>query len=39
MSVNPPVPRCASCGATKRGHGPVVDMQPAPKRELKGEVG
>ena len=27
MSVNQPVPRCANCGATKRGHGPVIEME------------
>lgn len=30
-SVIPPVPTCASCGATKSSHGPVIDMSPAPR--------
>lgn len=28
FGVIPPVPTCSSCGATKRGHGPVIDMEP-----------
>ena len=28
-SVSAPVPTCKRCGATKRGHGPVIDMEPA----------
>lgn len=32
FSVVPPVPTCESCGATKRDHGPVVDM--APRRQV-----
>lgn len=28
MGVVPPIPRCASCGATKKQpHGPVIDME------------
>ena len=27
MSIIPPIPTCANCGATKR-HGPVIDMVP-----------
>ena len=28
MSVEPTVPECESCGATKREHGPVIEMEP-----------
>ena len=28
--VNPPVPTCDQCGATKADHGPIVNMRPAP---------
>lgn len=34
--IYPPVPTCESCGATKRDHGPVVDMEP--KRPVTAEV-
>lgn len=31
MGTRPPIPRCESCGATKRQpHGRVIDMTPAP---------
>lgn len=33
FSVIPPKPRCESCGASPvECHGPVIPMQPAPKR-------
>ncbi len=28
MSVLPPVPTCEKCGATMKGHGPVIEMEP-----------
>lgn len=28
MSVNPPVPQCAQCGAVAANHGPVIPMKP-----------
>ena len=28
FGIYPPVPECESCGATKREHGPVVEMEP-----------
>lgn len=33
MSVVPPTPTCARCGATKAAHGPVIEMQ-RPTRTL-----
>lgn len=30
--VYPPTPTCTGCGAIKRGHGPVIDMAPAPQQ-------
>lgn len=33
-SIIPPVPSCESCGATVAQHGPVLPMQPAPRREV-----
>ncbi len=27
MGINQPVPKCAHCHATKRGHGPVIEME------------
>ncbi len=36
MSVNPPVPRCESCGATAKPQGPTIEMNPPKKAH--GEV-
>lgn len=33
-SVIPPVPSCESCGAQVAQHGPVLPMNPAPRREV-----
>ena len=30
-AIVPPTPTCESCGATARAHGPVIEMQPAPR--------
>lgn len=29
-AIVPPTPYCASCGAVRSTHGPVIDMKPAP---------
>lgn len=35
--VIPPTPTCSSCGAVKREHGPIIEMQPSPSgRRLTG---
>lgn len=31
--VIPPVPTCDQCGATKRDHGPIIDMKPSERRK------
>ena len=31
LSVVPPVPTCASCGATAKPQGPTIEMNPAPR--------
>lgn len=31
-AINPPTPRCKSCGAyAKKNYGPIIDMVPAPQ--------
>lgn len=37
-SVVPPEPKCASCGATKADHGPVITMKPAQPRQHLGSA-
>jgi hypothetical protein len=32
FGVVPPTPKCESCGAVKRDHGPVIDMKPKKPR-------
>ena len=35
MGVNPPIPTCNSCGATKKEKLPVIEMNESPiKKEL-----
>lgn len=34
--INPPVPTCTRCGATKRNDLPVIDMDPPPRDDRAG---
>lgn len=34
LSVTPPTPSCASCGAIRAGFGRVIDMQPSPRTRI-----
>lgn len=38
MGIIPPEPTCASCGAVKADHGPVIQMKPRQKRRCSSTV-